>query len=159
MKTRTTVLLFLVAAGGLAVAAPKKGAKETPETPASSTSTVPGTSSSTTTPTNPTDAPAKKTGGKGGGKDQGANLFRNLDTDGDGMLSASELSPKLDPEKAKEILAKFDSDKDGLLSMQEFIENGAIASVETADTTLGGKKGKKKDKKDKPKKAKKKPAV
>ena len=77
------------------------------------------------------DQPPKGPGGPGGpgGPEKGKRpppeeIFKKLDTSGDGTLSLEEFkaSPKAqkDPAKAEEIFKKIDADSDGSVTLEEF---------------------------------------
>jgi len=71
-------------------------------------------------------APAADNGAKP--KRDPADLFKKLDTNGDGKISLDEFLAgpmgKKDPEKAKEIFKKKDKDGDGFLTLEEFSAHG-----------------------------------
>ena len=57
-----------------------------------------------------------------------AEVFKKLDTNGDGKISLDEFlagpAGKKDPEKAKEAFKKKDKDGDGFLTLEEFSAHG-----------------------------------
>ncbi|HSI14479.1 MAG TPA: EF-hand domain-containing protein [Chthoniobacter sp.] len=57
-----------------------------------------------------------------------AEVFKKLDTNGDGKISLDEFKAgpqgKKDPAKAEEIFKKKDKDGDGFLSLEEFSAHG-----------------------------------
>src|SRR5258708_5654104 len=73
--------------------------------------------------------PAAPTAGDAGKpKRDPAEVFKKLDTNGDGKISLEEFlagpAGKKDPEKAKEAFKKKDKDGDGFLTLEEFSAHG-----------------------------------
>ena len=65
-------------------------------------------------------------GGRGGGQGGGGGLFRLLDVDRDGQLSAKEI------DGAIAVLAKLDADNDGILDAEELnVRGGGRAQTES----------------------------
>jgi len=113
MKSITTILAVLAVGSTLALA--------------DDTTTTPATT--TTTPTTTTGKP----------KADPAEMFKKLDTNGDGKLSldewmASKRAQK-DPDKAKEFFNKRDKGAKGYLTLEEFVGHGGKKGDAAATTT------------------------
>ena len=108
MKTITTILATLALGATLAIAADEK-----PAAPAKDGDAKPAAKG---------DAKADKP------KADPAEVFKKLDTNGDGKISLEEWKAgpmgKKDPAKAEEIFKKKDKDGDGSLTLEEFSAGG-----------------------------------
>jgi hypothetical protein len=78
--------------------------------------------------TKPAAPTAPAAGDAGKPKHDPAEVFKKLDTNGDGKISLEEFlagpAGKKDQEKAKETFKKKDKDGDGFLSLEEFSAHG-----------------------------------
>jgi hypothetical protein len=108
MKSITSILAALAIGSTFAIAADEK-----PAAPAGGDAAKPA-------------APAAGDAAKP--KRDPAEVFKKLDTNGDGKISLEEFlagpAGKKDPEKAKEIFKKKDKDGDGFLTLEEFSAAG-----------------------------------